>query len=325
MLIALILTQGCSNNVKVGWIGPLTGDAAIIGEENLRGVRMAAGDLEVIAKDDQLNEREMITAYRELVDIHNVDYILTVNYGGFIALAEQAERDGVILINSLDASEELANIGENSFAIGIYDEGIGYALADYVKGDVGVIYNLEDPFILLVKEAFEEKFGEVEQESYTFDTVDFRTILTKFKDKDNIVLIGWEETGRIVKQARELGIESEIIGIDTFASADFRENAGEYEGLAFTFWEGKGKQYEEMISKYSGEPENVLFVATGYDAMSILKESLSECGDVDCVKGKMRVRDFEGATGKITVDEDGITRSVQEVMYGYKDGEIVKI
>jgi branched-chain amino acid transport system substrate-binding protein len=335
--------------IKIGYIGPLSGDSAIIGKENLNGVILAMKNLnsntnnkkfELIIKDDQNDTKETITQYKQLVYAEGVRYILTVTYGGFITLAKQTEQDGVILIDSLDASEEFANLSKNSFAIGIYDESIGYTIADYLnKNNIsksGLISNLDDAFVLLVKNAFKNKYkGKIQEENYTFDTKDFRTILSKLSFNDYIILLGWEETGRIIKQAVELGLKKQFIGIDTFASENFRKNTNNnYDGLLFTFWQGSGKnkKYNELISNYRSlfgkDPENILFVATGYDAMKILGEVLNSCNDnLNCVRDKLRnsINKFEGATGLITIDKDGITRSIWEVIHKYQNGKIIAV
>jgi branched-chain amino acid transport system substrate-binding protein len=295
--------------------------------------------IELVIKDDQLDEKETITQYKQLVNVEGVHYILAAAYGGLIALGKQPENDGIILIGSLDASEELANLSKNTFAIGVYDESIGYKIADYLNENniksVGIVANLEDPFISLVKNALKNKYlGIVREENYTFDTNDFRTLLIKLSSYDHIVLLGWEETGRIVKQARELKKETKFIGIDTFASENFRKNTNNnYEGLMFTFWEGskKNQKYNKMITSYTSafnkSPENVLFVTTGYDAMKILGASLDKCeDDVNCVNSKLKsINNFQGAAGKITIDQDNITRSIQESIHVYRNGEIIEM
>lgn len=353
-LVAVILVSGCvssENVIKVGFVGALTGDAAITGEENLNGVKLAVEKInaeggingkmiELIIKDDQWVVRETITGFMQLVNAEGVDYILTVTYGGFIALAQQTEQNKVILINSLDASHELANLSDYNFAIGIHDESIGYSIADYLNkksiSNVGLLTNIEDPFMLLVENSFRERYqGEVHDDDFTFDTVDFRTMLSKVSSYEYIVLLGWEETGRIVKQTVELGIDSQIIGIDTFASEDFRTNTNNnYEGLLFTFWKEpeNNEIFNEMISNYISEygksPENVLFMTTGYDAMTVLGEAMKACGDdTSCVSQKLRndIKDFKGASGLITIDSDSITRSIQETMHTYLNGQIVPI
>ncbi|MCG8405417.1 MAG: ABC transporter substrate-binding protein, partial [Phycisphaerales bacterium] len=159
-------------------------------------------------------------------------------------------------------------------------------------------------------------------------------ILSKLSDYEHIVLLGYEETGRVIKQAKELGINAQFFGIDVMASEAFRDNTGgEYEDVKFAFWEGsdENSRYVELMSNYKNaygtNPENVLFLATGYDAMLVLGKSLKACGDnVDCVKVQLgETKDFPGATGLITIDEDHITRSIQETIHMYEGEEIIPV
>jgi len=337
--------------IKIGVSLPLSGDSAIIGKENLNGIALAveainrAGGvagrpLELVVKDDQMDDKETIAQYRQFTKIDGIKYVLTNTYGGFLALAKQTEADGTILIDSLDASEELANQGQNAFAIGLYDESIGQALAKHLNDqqvtEVAVIANKEDPFIQLTLDALTKAYrGKTQIESYTFATNDFRTLLTKLHGYDRIVLLGWQETGRIVKQAHELNLRSQFFGIDTFASKSWRENTGgHYDGLVFTFWAGSvaNPDYVEFLRayqvKFSQEPENVLYAATGYDAVRVLASALERCDDeVACVSQALRtkIKAFPGASGAITIDSDGITRSMRETMFIYRQGQIVEL
>ncbi|PIR03573.1 MAG: hypothetical protein COV59_05280 [Candidatus Magasanikbacteria bacterium CG11_big_fil_rev_8_21_14_0_20_39_34] len=332
--------------ITVGYIGPQSGDSAIIGEANVAGVKIAFQklqedlgkdlNLKLIIEDDQFDERQSISAYQKLVNIDHADYILDATYGAVLSLAGQAQNDGVLLINPLDSSEELSNLSENTFSIGIYDESIGLSIADYLNNqgakNIGVLA-LYDPFTDLVKGAFKERVhASVEEEGYTINDSDFRTTLLKFKQKDAIVLLGWEESGRIVKQARELGFTQEIIGIDTFASEDFRKNTqGSYNGLKFAFWQGASEnaEYTKLLDAYQKtygkDPENILFTATGYDAMRVMGQAIKECGkDTACARKNIQeTKNFPGATGLITVDHDNVTRSIQETIH-YYDGEQIR-
>ena len=340
-----LLVSACTNDgtIKVAYSGPLTGDLAILGNENLKGIELALENhpnIKLIVNDDRFDDKETITQYQQLTKLQNVNYMMTVTYGGILALAETAETDNVILINSVDASEEIANIGKTTFGIGVYDESIGYSVADYLneKGQkkVGMIVNNADPFTLLVSGAFERRFnGETKIETYDgISETDHRTRLTKLAEYDYIVLYGYEETGRIIKQARELGIKAQFIGIDAAASEAFRENAGNhYQDVLFTYWEGneENEKYNQVIArykeKYGKDPENILFLATGYDAASVLAESIQSCGDnADCVQSAISgTKGFQGATGKITIDSDKISRSLKETIHKYEGDKIVPV
>ncbi|MFH1358269.1 MAG: ABC transporter substrate-binding protein [archaeon] len=337
------------DTIKIGFIGPLTGEGAVVGTENLNGIKLAIDEInqdnkiKLFVQDDQYDARQAIDAYNNFVYVQGVKIIFINTYDGFLALTDKAEKDNVLLINSLDSSEEFSNLNDNTFSIGIYDESIGYAIADYLNNNnaesAGLITNLDDAFSTLTKNSFKQRFkGQVIEEDYSFSTTDFRSILTKVNTQDNIVMIGWEETGRIVKQAKELNINSEIIGIDTFVSEDFKKNAGNKEninGLIFTFWQGSenNPKFLNLIDSYKQEhnkdPDNVLFMTAGYDSASVLLNAMNQCNyqeDIKCIKTNLEnTKDFQGAAGLITIDDDHVARSIKESMFIYEDGEVVEI
>lgn len=359
-VLICLLIGGCTETsidnkeepIKVGWIGPLSGDVATLGIDNLRGVQIAVDDLNkiggingrqirLIIQDDQLDDKQTINAYQKFTTINNVDVILSPSYGGLLSIVKDADRNQNVIVNSLDASEELAEAGEFLFAVGIYDESIGYALADFannkLKEDkVAVISNQEDPFIELLQSSFEEKYdGQIEiSEKYTFATKDFRTVLLKIKnaDVDTVVVLGWDESGLIFRQAKELGLDLTFLSIDTVTSELFLKNAGGgEEGTYFTNWDASGQLYQKFenkfVAKFGELPQQPLFSATGYDALLTVAEAMRNGG----VNGKSlqqelyAIKNMQGITGTLTMSPDGIVRTVEEEMFQIRDGKFVKI
>lgn len=350
MLGILFVLIGCSEepeSIVVGWSGPLSGDYAIIGVENLRGVQLALDEIndsriKLVIEDDQFDETKTLTAYQKLVQFNNIKSFLTVTYGGVLALGNRAEPDSVIIVDSLDTSEEIANAGEGVFGIGIYDEGIGYSLAEFSAVNLnskkaGILYNDVDPFPLLVVTAFQQKYeanvgSKARFEKYSPEDKDFRTPLLKLKDADALVIIGFDEAGLAVRQARELGINAPILGIDTSTSEGFKKNAGfAYEGLYFTSWTpvdkvGEASFVSKYKSKFGKEPNQLLFAATGYDSMMIIADALQETDNYDVLKQKMYgIMNYKGLTGEITMSPDGISRTVREEMHQIRNGTVVLV
>lgn len=345
-----IIEDNLNESIKIGYIGGLSGDTASVGIENLRGVEIAVDKIndngginnkkvELIIQDDQYNSKESINAYKTLQS-QGVKYIIIETYGGYLALAKLAEKDDILLIDSIDSTNEMSNIGESSFAIGIYDESIGYKIAEYLNKNnvkkVGIFTDYDDPFPVLVKNAFLEKYnGEIKAEDYSLDAKDYREMITKVKEYPYLLLIGWDETGRIVKQARELGYNGQIIGVDTFATENFKKNTqNNYNGLLFTFWEGNSKNnlfldlVNEYKIKYNSSPDNVLYLSTGYDSTNVLLYSMNNCDykNTLCVKSNLlNIDDYNGASGKIKIDLDHVSRSIQESMFKYENDQIVEL
>lgn len=262
--ILLITSSGCSRSqtagaavfepIKIGWIGPLSGDAAIIGVPNKEGVEVAVDKInanggidgrpiKIIFEDDQMEPTKTQNSYRKLVNVDGVKAILAVSYGGLLGLADQSQQDGIVIMNALDVSEELAAAGDNVFAVGVYDEEIGRTLGGFIPAteNVAIAYDNAEPFMALVKDNLISKFkGNITAIlSYDPKDHDARTLMLKAKNSGatTIVLLGYDETGLMARQAKQLGIDIHIAGVDTFTSENWRKNAqGAEEGAYFTYW-----------------------------------------------------------------------------------------
>jgi branched-chain amino acid transport system substrate-binding protein len=360
--IAMFIMTACSpitgdvtaeQPIKIGFIGPLTGEVAFLGEASLQGIEVAVDEInaqggiqgrsvEIVVEDDQLTDSLTRTAYHKLVDVDNVDVILSVSYGGILSLAEQAEQDKVVIVDTIDTSEELAEIGDYVFAIGIYDEGIGYAIAEHAekigKKKVAVVYYQAEPFIVYVKDAMKQKLEElggevVIEQGYAPDESDFRTVIMKAQKAgaESIVMMGYDEAGFALKQAKEMGVEMTFIGIDSFSSEVFQEIAGDAtEGAYFTFWEASdAEEYqtftEQFEAKYGEGPILPLFAATSYDSMKVVAEAMEHAeGGEEIKEALYKIEGHDGIAGDITMGSDGIVRSIQEEMYQFQEGKIVK-
>src|SRR3989338_569618 len=272
------------SEIKIGFIGPLTGDFAIIGTENLRGIELAVDEINtnsgingkkvsLVIEDDWFQPAQTVSAFEKVVTIENVGYVMTVSYSGFLSIAPRADEKRVIVIESLETSKEIADAGEYVFGIGIYDEGIGFTLADFARNNLctdtaGIIFYNGDAFPLLTKNTFKERFEQlggqvVSIQEYGSETKDFRSHLEKIRSSgaQAIVVIGYDEAGFAARQIRELGITKPILAIDTTLSEGFRKNAGEaYEGIYFTSWESDNKTAEQRFvesyqNKYGEQPQ----------------------------------------------------------------------
>lgn len=228
ILIVALNSFGENNDIyKIGYIGPETGPSAVLGMDAVAALQIAVEEVnekggingkqvELIVEDDKYLTKDTVNAYNKLVNVDKVDVILAANYGGVFAIAEQAQKDDVIVIDPLDCNDELAGLNDNIFCLATETESIGDSLADYMiaKGDkkAAVMYSTKDTFMVIVADVFTEKFesagGEVMVEEFNYDDSDFRTQLLKIKSEnpEGLVILGHDEQGIIMKQARELGV-----------------------------------------------------------------------------------------------------------------------
>lgn len=163
------------------------------------------------------------------------------------------------------------------------------------------------------KEKFEAAGGKVlMEESFLAKDQDFKATLTKLKTANADVMFVpayYEEVGKIVKQARELGINSVLLGTDGWDDPKVVDIAGA-EALNNTFFsthyfekDQEVQGFIEAFKKEYGHDPNV-FAALGYDAGKMLIDALKRGGDdPDKIREALETtKDLQVGTGKITMD-----------------------
>jgi branched-chain amino acid transport system substrate-binding protein len=340
------VVQSNTKPIKIGWAGPLSSAEASLGVSNLMGVEVAIDDINkqggingrkvVLISENTLDDPKLnMNAYLKLVNIDKVDALMVTNYDGLFSIAPLADSQNFVVMSTVDTSEEIAQMAENVFAVGIYDEGIGFTIADFVKNDMKddnpVIISIQGAFFEMVTDSIKQKMPVKTIEKYAPETTDFRPILTKLKGKGSktFIIIGYDEVGLLIKQAKELGIDATFIGVDTVTSEGFLKNAGSAaDGMFFTFWEMNNNEraaevLQKVIAKYGKKPDAEIFTATGYDAMMLTAEAMKSPKPLN--QALYEIKDFEGITGTLTMSEDGIVRSIREQMYQNQKGTFVKL
>jgi len=353
LVLLVIGVSGCAQEVEevtIGWIGPLTGDVAFLGISNKQGVELAVKEINdkggingkpvrVIFEDDSYDSKKSVTAFQKLVNVDGVDAVLMVTYSGLLSVATMADEQKVITVNSLDTSEEIAKAGDWVFGVGVYDEAIGYSLAEHLVsqgvGKAGLIYYQDDAFFPLVKNGFVERFEElggevVIIEGYSTGETDFRSRLLKVQEAgaEAIGILGYDEGGFALKQARELDVQALYFGADTVTSPNFIANANDnVDGLVFTFWEGidqpKVPEFIAAFTQNYGEaPEFILYTGVGYDATNVVANAL---GSTDPKAALYGLQDYQGLTGTLTMSPDGIVRTITEDIYRFEGTDFVRV
>lgn len=165
----------------------------------------------------------------------------------------------------------------------------------------------------IFKEKFEADGGVVVmEEAFLAKDQDFKAALTKIQTADADVIFVpayYEEVGKIVKQARELGITAAILGTDGWDDSKVIDIAGK-DALNNTFFcthyfegdadvQGFIKAYQE---EYKADPN--VFAALGYDAGKMLINAIERGGeDGEKIRENIEnITDLQVGTGKITMD-----------------------
>ena len=165
----------------------------------------------------------------------------------------------------------------------------------------------------IFKEKFEADGGQVVmEEAFLAKDQDFKAALTKIQTANADVIFVpayYEEVGKIVKQARELGITAAILGTDGWDDSKVVDIAGK-DALNNTYFcthyfEGD-EEVQGFINSYKAEYNNDpnVFAALGYDAGKMLVNAIEREGtDSEKIRDNIEsIKDLQVGTGKITMD-----------------------
>ncbi len=339
--------QATKEPIKIGWIGPLTGQSAVLGMDSVVAAQIAVDkinsqggikgkNVKLLVEDDQYNTQKTVDAYNKLVNIDGARILLVNTYGGVFAIADKAKNDNVLILDPLDCNNNLVSINPNIYCLATESESIAKVLAGDINAagakKTGILYFNSDSFMPLVKEVFLENFkGQVViNEGYVAGTVDFKTQLTKAirAGAQNLVLLGYDELGIAMKQARELGFKGKFYGTGTFTSPGLQKaSAGASENSLIAFWDAPkdkepAKSFTAEFAKKQGRPAIFdLACYPTYDAVNVIAEAISKgSSNVNDIKQNLlQIKDFAGVTGVVTFSADRSVK-IPESIHILKNG-----
>ena len=246
-----------AETIVLGYIGPLTGESALWGQVESNTVQMLVDEtnenggiigkeIELKIYDNRGDAVETTNAARKAIQQDEVvAFIGPDSSACAIALAEVCEEYGVPHITTTGTNykvtqkEEDGSVRPYSFRACISDPQLGDIMGGYAYDklkydEVAILYEISSEYSLGITqnftEAFEDKGGKVTiTEAYKTGDVDFRAQLSKIKASGNydalMIPANYKEVGLIAKQARALGIDCELIGVDAWMMEDLFEVA----------------------------------------------------------------------------------------------------
>jgi|LSQX01.2.fsa_nt_gb branched-chain amino acid transport system substrate-binding protein len=245
LCIALCISifTGCakkeSDTIKIGLIGPLTGEVAMYGTSVLKAVNLyvenynEAGGLngqkiEIISYDDKHDATESTNAYNKLVTSDEVVAIIgAVTSAPTIAVAQASVEDNIPMMTPTATHPDVTKFGNNMFRSCFLDPFQGSTMANFAKDELkattaAVIYNNSDAYSTGLYESFIATAAEigltiVAKESYAGTDVDYKSQLTNIADKDPDVIFApdyYNNLYLVMSQAKEVGITSQFLGVD---------------------------------------------------------------------------------------------------------------
>ena len=338
--------------LKIGFNFEETGDVASYGTAEQKGAKLAVDEInkaggvdgkqiEVTDKDNKSELSEASTVSTNLVTQAKVNAIVgPATSGGTGAAITNAAKASVPLITPSGTQDDLTKGQDYLFRATFIDSFQGKILSKYVTDNlkakkVVLYYDNSSDYAKGMAKAFQEEYkGEiVATETFASKDTDFQAALTKFKGKDFDALVVpgyYTEAGKIVNQARGMGIDKPIVGGDGFNSEEFISQATPAAATNVYYVSGystsgdmtaKAKKFLEAYkAKYNEEPS--MFSALAYDSVYMVAEaSKGAKNSVDIKENLAKLKDFEGVTGSITMDKNH-NPVKSALMIGLKDGKV---
>ena len=325
-----------ASEIKIGFIGPLTGDYANYGTLCRQAVEMAIDEcnakggingstVKLVAEDSEGDPNKALAAMEKLANTDKVCAVVgPVLTGEAFSVGPVACELGVLAVTPSASHKDVTNQGDYIFRTtpsdGLQGEVAGKYWAQvlgYKK--IATLYAKNDYSQGLaegMKESFEAEGGKiVAEETFMVGDKDFKTQLTKLKntDAEAIYIPDYTaEMAQILEQASQLGVNKPFLSGDGFLSEEIYQLAGEYtDGVVYT----ASAQLEEtsLVKEFRDAytakcgicPDS--FATNSYDATNILLSVIAKVGtDRKAIRdGFAAVKDYEGVNGTINFAENG--------------------
>lgn len=352
MTLALVGCQiGTSDEViKIGYIGPLTGDAASYGADTHNAVLMkveeinAAGGIdgkmiELISEDGLCTGSNSASAAQKLIHIDGVVGIIGGQCSSeTLAAAPIAEAAKVIMIAPISSSPDVTDAGDFIFRVYPNDALKGMVMSKYIEREgyksVAIITENTDYAQGIresLKKALPETIPVVFDETVEPGTKDFRALVSRMQDLDFDIFVLNPQSDSVLaamaQQFRDQGLTQDMLSQDIADSINLGQLATEaVEGMRLFNTssilgteENNGITFADTFREKYGEPEaNMSFAVLAYDAAGVLLQAIKEVGtEGEAIRDYLYELDaYNGASAPFYFDEKG---DVIGIPYGLKE------
>ena len=287
-----------SDTVKVGVLGPLTGQVSVYGKAVVNGATLYlkqvnekggvnGKQLEIITMDEQGDETQAVTCFTKMADQGITALVGDVTTAPTLAVAAESAEYNMPMVTASATAEavtydaETDTVNGNVFRACFTDPFQGVKMADYAYQKLGytkaaVIFLKGKDYNEGLAENFVTEFERlggtvVDQESYSEGDVDFKTQLTSILGKNPEMVFCpnyYQDVGQILAQAESVGLTVPFLGgdgwdgLEGYATADQLKDSYFCAGYA----KGSSADFEAAYKAEYGEEYPNGFAPLGYDA-----------------------------------------------------------
>lgn len=340
--------------IKIGEFACLTGKEATYGQAAHRGTLLAIEELnaaggllgrkvELITEDDQSKPGAAATVVKKLISRDKVVAVLgEITSGRTIEAAAVAQHAKIPLVSPGATAPEVTARGDYIFRICFVDTFQGAVMAKFARESLqlrrcALLSSTSSAQSVGLARIFRERFTSLggaiaAEQKFAEGDKDFRAQLTAIKAANVegvFVPAYYTEAALIAKQARDLGLQIPLFGIDGWESPELVKIGGAaVEGAYFSTHyspESRDPHVVAFNTRYRERwgTDTEAINALAYDSAMLVADAIKRAGSTDSAKVRAALaatKNFRGVTGVITLDEHrNATKSA--VVLTVKDGK----
>jgi len=333
VLVVFVLSSMsfAADAVKIGLFVPLTGFAAADGASAKHAALLAVEKinneggingkkLELVIYDDRVKSQDAVAIARKLVEQDKVIGVVSGSYSTPTrAAAPIYQRYGIPMIAAYATHPDITKAGNFIFRAGflatVEGGAGGYVATKLLNAKKIAVFTMDNDFGRALSSAFvkvAKKNGAeiVANLTFALGEKDFSPMLTKVKGLKPDVLYStgyYSEGALVVKQAKDLGLNVQILGQEGFDSPMFLKIAGDAANGVIITTDLNRDDKRELVKwfiktykeRYNMDPDMV--GASTFDAVYILATAIQKAGENpkkirDAIA---QIKNFNGLTGLI--------------------------
>ena len=355
--------EGASAPIKLGGIGPTTGNTAQYGVAVQQGEELAVQEINEAAgytvfelqfEDDESDPETALNAYNNLKDWGMQILLGTVTSNPSLTVGAEAANDNLFMLTPSASAEDVALTGDNVFQMCFTDPNQGKAAADYISehqlgSQIGIIYDSSDAYSSGIYEAFVAEaeangLTVVAQPSFTADNKsDLSTQVTQCQDAgaDLVFLpIYYQEASQVLIAANRTGYAPTFFGCDGMDGILGVEgfDTSLADGLMmlcpFSAY-GEDETTVTFVNNYKAAFNDEVpnqFAADAYDCVyaiyqcvqdGVITPDMTASEMCDALKGAFTTMTFSGTTGEGQTWDENGMISKEPKVYTIQDGAYV--
>ncbi|MGC8764950.1 MAG: ABC transporter substrate-binding protein [Brevinematia bacterium] len=249
--VMALFACGKQQTIKIGFMGPLTGDAANYGKLMSQAVRIAVDEknaeggiggnkITLILEDDEGKVEKANPAIEKLASVDKVLGIVGPVFSSCaLAIAPKCQSEKIVMITPSSTHKALTSVGNFIFRNVLSDELQAKVFAKYVfkymKLRKIAVLHLKNDYSQGLAEDFRTEFEKLGGKIVAFESAlqgdkDFKTQLTRIKNANPEALYMPDyvaEMAQIIEQSKQLGLNVKFLSGDGYSNPEIFELIGD--------------------------------------------------------------------------------------------------